>query len=377
MMALVHVHVASVNQLTYEEFIRSIPTPATFMAVPASLDGNSLPSRIIVEIDPAIMAELLYKWFGGLYAGNRFYNEHRNFSQHKLASLEKAVLRYYGPILLEKYSALLTDYCDVSLQTRDFNIETNPQFLDVLPSEEMVALITFETKINDVGGMINVVLPYLLMEPFLSRFSRSFRFPSNPQKPTTRTHIPGMQVHIRAELFRKIMRYEELACMGLDSVIRAPDKYDKSSCLLMSGNTVLFKGEDISNYQKPQSTRRIKIAEKIMPYKEFNIMDDKPNLTVKKALAKINVQVIVELGRTYRTQEDLLQAHEGTIMGLDKLVSEPVNVFANNVLFAKGEVVAIDENFGIRITEILVDNENGTTEKESAETEGDKDDPNL
>jgi flagellar motor switch protein FliM len=370
-LAPVLVHIASVDQLTYEEFIRSIPSQTTLMAVPASLDGNALPSRIIVEIDPAIMTELLYKWFDGLYTRKYFLNNSENrmfYHLHELTSLEKAVLRYYGPILLGKYSALLTDYCGVSLQTRDFNIETNPQYLNIISPYEMVALTTFETKINDVEGMINIALPYLLLEPVLPYLSRSYFYSvRNPQitqikKSTSRTHIPGIQVDLRAELFRKTVRYEELSGMDLGFVIRALDNYNKTSCLIMNGSTVLFKGEDSTNYQNPQSTKRLKITEKITPYKEFNIMNDKPNLIVEKALAKMNVQVIVELGRTCRTQEELLQAREGTIMELNKWAGGPVDIFANNVLFAKGEVVVIDESFGVRLTEILVDNGSETTE---------------
>jgi flagellar motor switch protein FliM len=223
------------------------------------------------------MAELLYKWFDGLYSECPHFNENKKFHQHELTSFEKVVLRYYGPFLLEKFSELLTEYCGVSLQTRDFNIETNPQFLNVLPPREMVTLITFETNINDVEGMINIALPYLLLEPVLPYLSYSYFFSvKNPQttqikKPTSRTHIPGIQVNLRAELFRKTVRYEALSGMDLGFVIRAPDNYNKASCLIMNGSTVLFKGEDSTNYQNPQNTKRLKITERITPYKEFNI----------------------------------------------------------------------------------------------------------
>ncbi|WP_246569570.1 flagellar motor switch phosphatase FliY [Lentibacillus saliphilus] len=69
-------------------------------------------------------------------------------------------------------------------------------------------------------------------------------------------------------------------------------------------------------------------------------------------LLDIQLQVSVELGRTKRTIKDILDFSSGSIIELDKLAGEPVDVLINNKLIAKGEVVVIDENFGVRITDI-------------------------
>ena len=58
-------------------------------------------------------------------------------------------------------------------------------------------------------------------------------------------------------------------------------------------------------------------------------------------------------GRTKKLIKDILGMGEGTIIELDKLAGEPVDILVNNKLIAKGEVVVIDENFGVRVTEIL------------------------
>jgi flagellar motor switch protein FliN/FliY len=70
-------------------------------------------------------------------------------------------------------------------------------------------------------------------------------------------------------------------------------------------------------------------------------------------LKDVNIQVSVELGRTCRMIKEILSMGEGTIVELDKLAGEPVDILANNKPIAKGEVVVIDENFGVRITELL------------------------
>lgn len=70
-------------------------------------------------------------------------------------------------------------------------------------------------------------------------------------------------------------------------------------------------------------------------------------------LLDIPLQVTVELGRTKRSVKEILELSPGSIIELDKLAGEPVDILVNNRLIAKGEVVVIDENFGVRVTDII------------------------
>lgn len=70
-------------------------------------------------------------------------------------------------------------------------------------------------------------------------------------------------------------------------------------------------------------------------------------------LLDIPLQVTVELGRTKRMVKEVLEISQGSIIELDKLAGEPVDILVNNKLIAVGEVVVIDENFGVRVTEIV------------------------
>ncbi len=65
------------------------------------------------------------------------------------------------------------------------------------------------------------------------------------------------------------------------------------------------------------------------------------------------MEMTVELGRTRKVIKEILGMGEGTIIELDKLAGEPVDILVNHKPIAKGEVVVIDENFGVRVTEIL------------------------
>lgn len=70
-------------------------------------------------------------------------------------------------------------------------------------------------------------------------------------------------------------------------------------------------------------------------------------------LLDIPLKVTVELGRTRRTVKDILDLTSGSIIELDKLAGEPVDILVNEKLIAQGEVVVIDENFGVRVTDII------------------------
>ena len=67
----------------------------------------------------------------------------------------------------------------------------------------------------------------------------------------------------------------------------------------------------------------------------------------------VPLDVSVELGKTKKTIGEILELNQGAIIQLDKLAGEPVDLLVNGKLIAKGEVVVIDENYGIRITTII------------------------
>jgi flagellar motor switch protein FliN/FliY len=67
----------------------------------------------------------------------------------------------------------------------------------------------------------------------------------------------------------------------------------------------------------------------------------------------VYMEMTVELGRTRKLIKEILSMGEGTIIELDKLAGEPVDILVNRKLIAKGEVVVIDENFGVRVMEIV------------------------
>ena len=72
-------------------------------------------------------------------------------------------------------------------------------------------------------------------------------------------------------------------------------------------------------------------------------------------LMDVNLSVTIELGRTRYTMERVLNLGEQSLVELDKQVGDPVDILVNGKIFARGEVVTVSENFGVRITELVTD----------------------
>ncbi len=70
-------------------------------------------------------------------------------------------------------------------------------------------------------------------------------------------------------------------------------------------------------------------------------------------LLNVSLQVTAELGKCKMNVRDILKLGTGSVVELDRLAGGPVDLLVNNKLVARGEVVAIDDNFGVRITELI------------------------
>lgn len=71
------------------------------------------------------------------------------------------------------------------------------------------------------------------------------------------------------------------------------------------------------------------------------------------SLKDVPVNLRVELGRSRLTFEQILQLHKGSVIELDRYVGSPVDIYANNKLIARGELIVVDDGFSVRVTELV------------------------
>ena len=159
---LVHVHVAAVDQLTYEEFIRSIPNPCTLAVV----DMSPLRGRALLEIDPSIAGPMVDRALGGEGAWSG--------TPKAFTPVESVVVKgLLEPLLGNLREAWSTV---VDLRPTLDSLESNPLFCGLVPPTEMVVLVSLEVKLFEVSGMVNLCIPFLCLESILHSLSYRFHY---------------------------------------------------------------------------------------------------------------------------------------------------------------------------------------------------------
>jgi flagellar motor switch protein FliM len=230
--SLAQVHVASVDQLTYEEFIRSIPNPTTL----AVINMDPLKGSAILEIDPAVTFAIIDRLFGGQGEGTKLSRDLTDIEQ---SVMENNIVRILGN-MREAWSTV------IDLRPRLGQIETNPQFAQIVPPTEMVVLVTLETKVGDVEGMMNFCIPYLTIEPIISKLSAQYWYSSVRRGATTenltilRDRLSTIGVTVVAEIGAMNLKVNDVLNLKVGDVIRLADTRVGDPMVLSIGNKNKF-----------------------------------------------------------------------------------------------------------------------------------------
>jgi flagellar motor switch protein FliM len=160
--SLVQFEVLSVEEMTYNEFSNSVSNPVAL----GIIDFNPLPGSVILELSPNVAFSLIDRILGG-----RGYNmdKLRSFTEIEIAVLERIVIQMLG-LMKEPWQNV------IDVKPRLDRMETNSQFAQIMSPNEMVALITFNAKIGESEGMINLCIPYQVVESIVSKLSTRFWF---------------------------------------------------------------------------------------------------------------------------------------------------------------------------------------------------------
>jgi flagellar motor switch protein FliM len=210
--SMVGVHVTSVDQLTYEEFIRSIPNPTTL----ALINMDPLKGSAILEVDPAITFTIIDRLFGGT---GEHYKINRELTDIELSVIEGIVVHILGN-LREAWSTV------IDLRPRLGTIETNPQFAQIVPPNEMVMLITLETKIGESEGMMNLCIPYITIEPIIAKLSAQYWFSSirrgesDLNMKIIQNRLENVEVEVRVDVGEASLPFSEFISLEIGETIK-------------------------------------------------------------------------------------------------------------------------------------------------------------
>ncbi|MFW6270420.1 MAG: flagellar motor switch protein FliM [Bacillota bacterium] len=231
--SMVDFEVASIEQLSYEEFIRSLPDPAII----GICEMEPLEGQFIFEIDPDVGFTVIDRLFGGM--GDPI-EEDRTFTD-----IERVVLRK----VIKWFLSGLPDAWENIVQIKPAlnEIESNPQFTQIVPSNDMTIIITLSTQIAGSDGLINICIPYIMLEPIVSNLSAQQWF-ANTRKEQTARHINTLKnrlkkaaIDIYADLGKTELTVTNLLYLEPGDVVKldknAGDKID-----IRVGDTVKYRG---------------------------------------------------------------------------------------------------------------------------------------
>ncbi len=176
---LVNVDVASVEQLTYQEFVQSVANPSviSILGVPP-LKGN-----IILEFGTEIAFAYIDRVFGG--DGNTA------MKTRVLTEIEDAVMRRFVNAAMTHFKEAWSNVTVMNpfLETT----ESNPQFTQIVPPSDMVVIVTIQVKIGDIEGIMTICIPYLVLEPIMSKLTTTFWVASSISRSETENQVAIIQ----------------------------------------------------------------------------------------------------------------------------------------------------------------------------------------
>jgi flagellar motor switch protein FliM len=228
----VQIQVISVDQLTYEEFTRSIPE-FTIMGIfdTGALDGNA-----IIELNPNIAFTIIDRLFGG---AGEFTEINRELTDIETTITEKMVLKLLGN-MREPWENI------IELNPKIEQIETNPQFVQIVGPNEMVVLVTFEIKIGNVEGMMNICLPAPMIDPIINKLSAQYWFSAIKKEKTEenlaaiKERLNKVNIPVIVKLGETTIKLSELLKLKNGDVVVLKQNINKPLDVVV-GNNIKFK----------------------------------------------------------------------------------------------------------------------------------------
>ncbi|WP_040211183.1 flagellar motor switch protein FliM [Clostridium polynesiense] len=214
--ANVKVNIVSVQQITYEEFIHSIPNP-TIMTI---FKMNPLNGSILFETNPQFVDQVLDVLLGG--------NGSRKFRLREFTDIDKNIIKKINTGLLNNLKLAWEDIMDVTIEVED--VETNPALNQTLAPNEPVALITFSVEMGKNSSFINLCIPYLSIEKFLEKLVVQYWFQSSDDeamkvsKELIRNRLNVVDVSVSAVLGSTNITVDDFLKLSINDVITLNNK---------------------------------------------------------------------------------------------------------------------------------------------------------
>lgn len=248
--APVKISILTVDQFAYSEFSNAISNPA-FLSI---IDFKPLNGQILIDISTNVVFSMIDRLLGG--DGTK-EQELRPFTEIELTLLE-GMMDKAMPLISEAWSNV------IDLEPKLDKIEVNPQFAQIVPHNETIALVTLNLEVGAAEGMLNICIPYLVIEPILDKLSTRFWF-STTQKELSEKELMiikrrmlDTKVPVKVELGSTLVRVKDILTLQEGDVIKLDTNTDDKAKVRI-GSNIKFLG-NIGVSKKNMAVRIVNVA---------------------------------------------------------------------------------------------------------------------
>lgn len=333
----------SLSMINRNKLEEEFPHPYVAVQVEYTTGLMGMNLLVIKQSDASIIADLML--------GGDGLNPAEELNEIHLSAVQEAMNQMMGSAATSM-STIFNKKVDISPPSIDLMNFSNNEGTENIPDDDLLVKVSFRLKI---GTLIDSNIMQLLPLNFSQNLVKSLMNPdaeepveSVEEQPTPE---PEQQISPQASANGQTTSQEQQVQQPM---YQQPDPMQQAQQPMYQQPMQ----QQQPMYQQPMYQQQ-SVQQPQMNVQQAQFVDfEQANLKQTEArnlnmLMDIPLQVTVELGRTKRSVKEILELVSGSIIELDKLAGEPVDVLVNSRLIAKGEVVVIDENFGVRITDIL------------------------
>ncbi|CUU77117.1 flagellar motor switch protein FliM [Campylobacter hyointestinalis subsp. hyointestinalis] len=254
MRSIVEIRLHSVDQMTYGEFLMSLPSPTSFNVFSIKpLDGNC-----VLEINPSIAFPMIDRLLGGNGDG---FESNRELTDIEINLLD-AILRIMMQRLKESWSMITDMYPNVEAK------ESSPNVVQIVSQNEIVIMVVMEIIIGNSSGMINLCYPVIYLEPILSRLAnRDIMLGETSAKKSRnkelKTLIGRAEVLYEAILGKTVINVNEFLNLKEGDILRLDRSADDKAIVCIDKKDVFLAQIGLHRFRKS-----IKIEELIKTDKD-------------------------------------------------------------------------------------------------------------
>lgn len=354
----VNITTPKVEVATWDDLSRKYDRPCVMLQISykEGLDGNNV--LILKENDVKIITDLMM-------GGTGTANPDEPLSELHLSAIGEAMNQMMGSAATSM-SSMFNRKIDISPPVANL-VETYNELDEGMPVflNKPFVMVAFKMQIGDlIDSEIMQLYPIEFAQELLNMFMPSSDDSSNSQpqpEPQPASQAPVQQPAPQAQPVQQPdMNMQQAGMMGQAMPQQGmamqqgmpmqgmPYGYGMPMQGMM-GQSMPMQGMSMQGYAQPQDVNVAPAA--FQPFAtDVNPLSQKENIELIK---DVPLEVTVELGRTTKSIKDILEFAPGTIVELNKIAGESVDVLVNGKYVAKGEVVVIEESFGVRITEII------------------------